>query len=272
MTDHLLHDGSAGQRKRFRVSMVGLALMALVLPACNTPEQAVAPPGEQGTTVERVNENLSALVGQTVRLRSEVESTNDPNSFRLEDNDAFAGEDVLVFNATGQPFVIPDEDMEVQVTGQVRQFAIAEAERSYDLDLNTDTYAAYEKQPVIFADSLALAPDLDDLTDDPEEFYNRRIAIEGEVSAVNNASTFVLKNQGLFGGENLLVIAPNATRAIADGETVGLVGELRRFVWADLERDYDLTWDADLQRELEAEYQNEPIFVAREIYSSVQDE
>lgn len=177
-----------------------------------------------------------------------------------------------MFNATGQPFQLPaDNDTAVQVTGLVRQFAIAEAERSYDLDLNPDTYSEYEKKPVIFAQSIALAPEPSELTEDPEEFYNRRIAVEGEISEVNNANTFTLKNQELFGGEDLLVLTPTSSKPIADGEAIAMVGELRPFVKADLERDYNLTWDLELQRQLEAEFQNKPVFVAREIYPSAQD-
>ncbi|MBC5796128.1 MAG: hypothetical protein VKL60_18265 [Sphaerospermopsis sp.] len=43
---------------------------------------------------------------------------------------------------------------------------------------------------------------------------------------------------------------------------------MRPFVVADLERDYDITWDLDLQRKLEAEYRDKPVLVATDVYPS----
>lgn len=43
---------------------------------------------------------------------------------------------------------------------------------------------------------------------------------------------------------------------------------LRPFVKAEFERDYDLTWDLDLQEELEAEYSEKPVLVVDSIYSA----
>jgi hypothetical protein len=45
-----------------------------------------------------------------------------------------------------------------------------------------------------------------------------------------------------------------------------VTGELRQFVIADFERDYDLTWDADLREQLEVEYQDRPVLVANHVY------
>ena len=55
----------------------------------------------------------------------------------------------------------------------------------------------------------------------------------------------------------LFCVKINPTEApIKDGETVATTGELRSFVVAD----YDLTWDLDVQQELEAEYSERPVF------------
>jgi len=48
----------------------------------------------------------------------------------------------------------------------------------------------------------------------------------------------------------LLVLVANpktANTAIKDGEYVAVTGVLRSFVVADIERDYDLTWDLNLK-------------------------
>ncbi|MEA5520200.1 hypothetical protein VB834_24640 [Limnoraphis robusta Tam1] len=69
--------------------------------------------------------------------------------------------------------------------------------------------------------------------------------------------------EDLFDEDQVLVISVNnQAEPIVEGETVQVTGEVRQFVVSELERDYNLTWDLDLQRELEAEYQNKAVVVA----------
>lgn len=120
------------------------------------------------------------------------QNTIEPATFSVADQEFFGGENIVVINATGTPFALPNEE------------------------------------------------DTDALNEDE-----------------------------LFGGEDLLVIATNPTEAaIENGETVAATGELRSFVVADLERDYDLTWDLDVQQQLEAEYTERPVLVVDRVYSS----
>jgi hypothetical protein len=72
----------------------------------------------------------------------------------------------------------------------------------------------------------------------------------------------------LFEDDDLLVINPMATLDFEEDEEVVMTGVLRPFVTSDIERDYDLTWDLDLQEQIEAEYQERPVFIADEVYPS----
>ena len=54
--------------------------------------------------------------------------------------------------------------------------------------------------------------------------------------------------------------------SIKDNQDVVATGVLRSFVVADIERDYDLTWDLNLQRKLEAEYSKKPVLIADSVY------
>jgi len=47
-----------------------------------------------------------------------------------------------------------------------------------------------------------------------------------------------------------------------------VTGVLRSFVVADIERDYDLTWDLNLQRQLEVDYRNKPVLIVQSVYPS----
>ena len=43
-------------------------------------------------------------------------------------------------------------------------------------------------------------------------------------------------------------------------------------VLADIERDYDLTWDLDVEQEIEAEYNKKPVLVVDSIYPAAKNE
>ena len=110
----------------------------------------------------------------------------------------------------------------------------------------------YETKPVIIAQSVALAPDPGDITADPEKFYNQRIAVEGEVEEIRETGLFTIDEEKLFGGEDLLVYAPDVStsRPVKEDEVITVTGVLRPFVVADFERDYDLQWDLSVKEEV----------------------
>lgn len=252
---------------RFQGAIV-LAMMALVLPACNNNTEGNVP-GAGNVTTEEVADNTAALAGKTVTVRSEPKSKVGPTSFTVSDEKFFGSEPILVVNASGEPFTLPaDDDTEIQVTGIVRNFVIADVEREYNLQLDEQYYVDYENKPAIVAQSIALSPDPGDITKNPEQFYNKRLAVTGEVEDIQDANTFTLDEEKLFGATDLLVLNPKPKVAVKDDEVVAVTGVLRPFVLADFEREYDLGWDLQLKQKIEAEYETKPVFVADSVYPS----
>jgi len=258
-------------RKSLPASAIALALMAVLLPSCADTTQDVVTAGqeEENVTAEEVEENTEQLFGQSVSIRGEVREVLDNVTFTLSEDELF-GDEIIVVNTSGEPFMLPEEDdVEVQVTGEVRQFNMVEFEEEFDLDFQFDT--DYEQQPAIVAESLAVAPKPGEITEDPSQFYNQTVAVEGEVEEIMSNNTFTLDEDQLAGGGDLLVftlVAPE--RTMVEGEDVVVTGEVRSFIAAEFERDYDLTWDLDVKRQLEAEYENKPVFIAKSIYPSAQ--
>lgn len=265
----------------------GVALVGLltVLPPIFATQKAVAQTtaiwykDAQNVTIDEVLNEPEDYAGRLVTLRSEADKNELQNSFTLDDDDGFGlfgldfdDDELLVFNSSGVPFIPPEEDdVEVQVTGVVRTFILADIERELGVDLDPDLYVDYENQPVIFARSMALAPSPGEVTDEPEEFYGRAISVEGEVDEIFSPVAFTLNDPDLFEGEDLLVINAVPERVVEDDETVVVVGELRpRLVVEDIERDYDLGWDSELRTKLEVEYERKPVLIVREIYPSAQ--
>lgn len=270
-------------QKATRVGAIATSLLA-VLPAVYLTPKATAQTFDgryedaQNVTVDEVLDETTEYVGETVTLRSEAGQTDNPAVFKLDDDDGLGlfgldldSDEILVFNTSGVPFELPEEeDVDVQVTGVVRNFVEAEIEAELGFGLDPDYYLDYENQPVVFAQSIALAPSPGEVTDEPEELYGRAIAVEGEVDEIYSPTTFTLNDDDLFEGEDLLVINTVPALAVEEDEAVVAVGELRPFVVAEIERDYELEWDEELQRQLEVEYDQRPVLFIREVYPSAQ--
>ena len=150
-----------------RGTVAFVAAGALLLPACASNQPQATAPGEstqqeQAVTeqreenLEKVAENPTQMVGKTVTVKGEVEQVYDPNSFILQDNELFGGEKVLVITPSSTTPV--QNDQQVQVTGEVRQFVLTEFERDYELTwdgaLKQRIEAEYKDKPVIVAQSL----------------------------------------------------------------------------------------------------------------------
>ncbi|NEP18466.1 MAG: hypothetical protein F6J97_16450 [Leptolyngbya sp. SIO4C1] len=246
------------------------ALLAVtLLPAC--AEDAATPREESNASLEEVSDETAQLIGETVSIRGKVEEAVDESSILMEEDNLFGGDQVLVINVSEQPLVLPEgEGQEVQATGEVIQFTLADIETEYGLDLDPELYADYEDQAVVLAQSLALAPDPSDISADPSQFYNQPISVEGNIDDVLAGDVFVIDGEEIIGQDDLLVVSRFEVPSLTDdsGQPVVVTGTLRPYVAADFERDYDLTWDLDFQQQIEAEYSEQPVFVAEDVYLS----
>lgn len=257
------------RRHRTAATSLVLAASMSVMAACAPAETETAEEAADNVTTEEIASGAEGLIGETVSIRAEVEETIGGSSFLLEDDTLFGGEDVLVINASGEPFVLVEgDDTEVQATGEVQQLVIADFERDYGVTLDPTLYVDYEDRPVVVAQSLALAPDPGDITSNPELYYNKRIAVQGEVEDKLSPTTFTLDEEQLFAGEDLLVLTQGATPDTQDGEEVVVTGVLRPYVKAEFDTDYDLDWDLSVEEQVEAEYSEKPVFVADSVYPS----
>ena len=241
----------------------------LLLPACGGPKSTTTPAEEANVTAEELVDDTTEYVGEEVTIRAEVESVINEFSFLMVDDDYLDGEAILVINASSEPFLIPDVgDSQLQVTGKVENFAMLQVAEEYGLVLDPELYEQYEEKPVIIAASIALSPDPDEITETPELFYNQRIAVEGEVEEMLESGLFEIGEDRLFSGEPLLVIPAAGTKIPTENEIVVVTGILRPYIKAEFERDYDLQWDLSVKESIDAEYEQEPVFVADGVYPS----
>jgi len=239
---------------RLHVGVIALLLSATLLPAC-TDQNAGGPTAESNVTTEEVADQTNELIGQPVTVRSNVVQKIGPSTFTVTDEQFFGGETILVVNATGTPFIFPPAEAEAQITGTVAKFNVAEINEAYGLNLEPNLYTEYEGKPAIVAQSLAVAIEPGEVAEDPTLYYDRVVAVPGEVAEVISPNAF------RFDEGELLVLGVNPLDPISGTEEVVATGVLRQFVAAEIERDYGL----DLSPELEAEYENKPVLIAQSI-------
>ena len=238
--------------------------------ALNSPASLQAQETENNTTIEDIEEEPSDALGEQVTVRGEVNEVEPGISFEISEEGFLEGSEVLVINSTGEMLPeMPGDDLELQVTGEVGTFLTADIETYnslYDLDLDPDLYVDYDSQPVIFAQSMALAPSIEDISENPDEFYSKEVAIEGEVTEIKSDMAFTLTEDDFIGGNDMLIVNATGEPIPAEDERVVVTGMVRPYVAAEFERDYDLTWDLDMQEEIEAEYSQKPVLVVDGIY------
>lgn len=253
----------------------GLVLMAAVLAACGQPQTQTqtAPQTEPQTeaqtepeapvTSEDVSQNPEELLGQTVTIRGEINDRLTTNVVELESEGFFNGEEILV--VLPETFALPAEDDiadNIQITGEVRQFTAEEAQQ-LNLTIPETDYADHEGKPLIVAETAALSPSPNELSDNPDAFYNQTIALEGGIEELG-PNTYRLTSPGLGGGDILVLSQQPLQENPENLDTVVVTGEASPFDPAALQQQYG--WDTELQQQLEQDYADRPVVVANEIY------
>ena len=227
---------------------------------------------DDNATIEEIENLNSGQMGEQVTVRGEVNEVEPGVSFEIAEDGFLQGSEVLVLNVSGNDLPeTTDEDVNLQVTGELGEFTYADVNELYDLDLDPDFYVEYETRPVIFAESITLSPSLDRITESPDNFYDREVALEGEVGEIKSDMSFTLNDDELLGEDDVLVVDVTGEPMPESGEYVVVTGMLRPFIAAEFERDYDLTWDLDFQRELEAEYSEKPVLVVDKIAPTTEE-
>lgn len=161
-----------------------------------------------------------------------------------------------------QPSILPKEDADIQVTGEVTQFVLEDIKQTYGLNLDPKLYADYELKPAILAKSIALAPEPGEVTKNPQAFYDKKVAIKGEVKNVVGSSVFTLDEDQIIGGSDLVVVNLTGETLPNQEDKVIITGFIRPIAKEDLERYYNLNWSLEVQEKISTDYSNLAVLVA----------
>lgn len=252
---------------------IAFALAALLLPGCTTDNEEIQD-GKTNVTTEDVAENTEDIIGKEVTIRNIVEQKVGDFGYLVQAEE-LGSEPILILDLTEAPFQLPEEqEMPIQVTGEVAQLVIADIETEYGVELG-DEYVEYEDQPVIIAESLALAPTPQDLAEAPAGYFDKVIAVEGDVRDIYSPSSISLFEDGWVDDIGVLVIGVNRNlkaedSVVQEGERVTVTGVARQFD-PKLLQDSDLGWDAEKIKEFGSRYIDRPVIVAEDIFPSAVD-
>ncbi len=249
-------------------ALTAIALTTAIFSIKNN-DRTIANPQENinNLTPEEVLENTSRLTNERVTVRGEIEKLESSLAFKIKDEAIFNTEEILVIDRSGKslPKLPEGEDTILQVSGEVSRFNWFDAVSKYNLDLPRNEFIQYENRPVIYADRVVLSPSPGEISKEPEDYYYKTVAVKAEVEDIKGYGVFTLEENAIFGGRDLLVILPYGVQMPRENNEVIVTGMLRPFTMANFERSYNLTWDLDLKKEIEAEYTNRPVLIAKEV-------
>lgn len=117
-----------------------------------------------------------------------------------------------------------------------------------------------EKKPIPPANAVEVSAD--ELAGKPAEFVGLRVRVRAEIDDVYSPRMFTLDEETVGTSPDVLVLAPNGGAFPKDGDEVEVTGTVRKFVRAEIERDYD--W-FDLAEEYDVKYAERPVIVAESI-------
>lgn len=255
------------------LGVMALAVTALLLPGCSGGEEIQE--GRTNTTAGDVAQVSPGdpTIGKEVTIRSETAKAVGKSGFLMTPQQ---GDSILVINATGAPFVLPAGDLPVQATGRVASFVVADVEKEFNLALEDELYTEYERKPALIAKSLALAPKPEDLAKAPAGYFDKNIAVEGDLRKLEDTpNAFALFEEGWVDDIGVLVVGVDRNlkakgSPLQEGENVTVTGVARQ-ADAKLLREANLGWDDAKINEFVSRYTNRPVIIADGVYPSAVD-
>ena len=108
------------------------------------------------------------------------------------------------------------------------------------------------------------------LAKDAKDYYGRTVTVQAEVEDVLGNNMFTLDEDAILAGSDVLVLVPSGvTGTLRHDQKVVVTGEVRRFVEADLDRDFDWFDNGKLVNvRTQVDWKTRPVLVAHSIRSA----
>ena len=220
--------------------------LALLLPfEVHSNKQAFAQSTEGNATMEEIIGNTDNWVGKTITITGTLDELKDDNTFTLEADGYFESDRLLIINESGAPLPeLPEENITLRITGKVDTVGTEEYYEGTELDLPEGVADEVGERPAVYADSIVLAPDPVEIVETPSNFYDRDVAVAGQVADVLDENAFTLKEYSYNSDQNLLVLNTTGEPMPESGTDVLVKGQVRAYNKEELEQEYG--YDRDL--------------------------
>ena len=226
-----------------------------------------------GLSIEQVLEDPEVYAGQQVTLAAYVNEGVAGDAFTMAEHTFFDVNNILVVTPD-----LPDSADQLYSGQPIRVRGTLELvnadlleDRLAGLDLDENTFNSFTGKPVLIAEQVWVAGAeerlLDDITEDPQAWYGRQVTVAGEVNVFKSETLFSIATVPLVDENEILIIALNdqvVSEGIEDGAEVTVTGTVRRMVIADIERDFGIDFDP----EIEAEFVDKPVIIATSVAGS----
>lgn len=102
------------------------------------------------------------------------------------------------------------------------------------------------------------------LARDAKDYYGKTVTVKAEIETVYDSRSFTLDEDSLFAGPDVLVLVPaGLTSTLQHDQVVTVTGQVRRYVTAELERDFDWFKDGKLVvSKPDVDFETRPVLVA----------
>ncbi len=260
--------------------LLAFAILAIaLLPLAGRP--AAAAQAERPVTLEQITADPAAFHGSQVAVAGEVDMVLSQRAFTIEDDDVLFDDEILVIardplspvaGRWGDAALLEDDI--VLVLGTVRPLDLASIEQEIGADLDDDLFAYWTGRSAIVADAVVVNPrrpgpvdaSVEDIAEDPVQFYDWSVAVRGEVEEVLGERAFILEQDDaellVVAARPLGVLLPGlAATPLAEDDLLGVRGPVRPFDVARFERDVGV----DLDEEALASWEGRPALVARSL-------
>lgn len=103
---------------------------------------------------------------------------------------------------------------------------------------------------------------IEEVRDWPAAYMGQVVTAVGEVEDQHATGSFTLDGKGTWWNDEILVVVPREqAMTLERGSEVRVTGEVAQMVVTDVEREYGIDFDV----EVETEYRDQPILIARNI-------
>jgi hypothetical protein len=104
------------------------------------------------------------------------------------------------------------------------------------------------------------------LAHDAKDFYGKTVTVKAEVEDVLGNNMFTLDEDSVLSGPDVLVLVPGGIGTLVHDQKVIVTGEVRPYVEADLDRDYDWFEHGKLvDVKTKVDWKTRPVVVARSV-------